>query len=99
MSADVCLGIPYNIASYSLLLLMVAKLCGKTPGVFVHTLGDAHIYCNHIENAFVQLEREEFPLPKVLITGEQRSIDCFQFEDFHLQGYECHPFLKFDVAV
>lgn len=98
-SADVFLGVPFNIASYALLLMMVAQVCGLKPKEFVHTLGDAHIYSNHVEQAKLQLTREPRPLPTMLINPEVKDIFQFQYEDFHLENYNPHPHIKADVAI
>ena len=98
-SADVFLGVPFNIASYALLLMMVAKVTGLKPGTFVHTLGDAHLYFNHLEQARIQLGREPRALPKMNIVREVTSIDDFRFEDFELVGYDPHPHIKAEVSV
>jgi thymidylate synthase len=98
-SADVFLGVPFNIASYSLLTLMVAQVTGLQPGDFVHTLGDAHLYLNHLEQADQQLGREPYPLPVMRLTPEVRSLFDFRFEDFTLEGYRAHPHIRAPVAV
>lgn len=98
-SADVFLGVPFNIASYALLTKMVAQVCGLGEGDFVHTFGDAHLYSNHIEQAQLQLTRKPRPLPKMLINTEVRSIFDFKFEDFQLVDYDPHPHIKAAVAV
>lgn len=98
-SADVFLGVPFNIASYSLLVLMVAQVCGLKPGEFVHTFGDAHLYSNHYEQAELQLSRDFRPLPTMEINPEVKDIFDFKFEDFKLVGYEPHPHIKAAVAV
>ena len=98
-SGDIFLGIPFNIASYALLLMMVAKVTGLEPGTFVHTIGDAHIYLNHIEQVNLQLSREPFPLPKMIIHGDQKNIEDFKYEDFELVDYQCHARIKGAVAV
>lgn len=98
-SADIFLGVPFNIASYALLTLMVAQVCGLKPGEFIHTLGDAHLYSNHIEQAKLQLSRDLRPLPKMKINENVKSIFDFKFEDFELQDYDPHPHIKAAVAV
>ena len=98
-SADLFLGVPFNIASYALLTMMAAKVCGYTPGDFVHTLGDAHIYLNHFEQVERQLERTPRQLPKMVINGEQKDIFSFEYEDFQLVGYDPYPPIKAPVAV
>jgi len=98
-SADIFLGVPFNIASYALLTLMMAQVCGLQPGEFVHTLGDAHIYLNHIEQVKLQLSREPYPLPQMKINPEVKSIFDFKFEDFELTGYQSHPHIPGAVAV
>jgi thymidylate synthase len=97
-SADIALGVPFNIASYALLTVLMANECGLEPGVFVHTLGDAHIYLNHVEGLRVQLEREPLPLPRVVVPAGKR-VDEVTFEDVELVGYQHHPFIRFQVAV
>ena len=98
-SADIFLGIPFNIASYALLTMMVAQVCNLELGDFVHTLGDAHIYTNHFEQTELQLSREPKRLPKMIINKEVKDIFEFKFEDFHLIDYEYHPHIKGKVAV
>lgn len=98
-SADIFLGVPFNIASYALLTLMVAQVCGLKPGEFIHTLGDAHLYSNHIEQAKLQLTRDLRSLPKMKINESVKSIFDFKFEDFELQDYDPHPHIKAAVAV
>ena len=98
-SADCFLGVPFNIASYALLLMMMAKVCGLRAGDFVHTLGDAHLYSNHLDQARLQLTREPRPLPRMIIHGDRKSIFDFSYEDFELVNYNPHPHIKADVAV
>ena len=98
-SCDMFLGVPFNIASYSLLTMMIAQVCGLKPGEFVHTLGNAHIYSNHFDQVNLQLSREPYPLPKMKINPEVKNIDNFKYEDFELVDYQCHPTIKGDVAV
>ena len=98
-SADIFLGVPFNIASYALLTMMVAQVCGLEAGDFVHTLGDAHLYSNHIEQTELQLSREPLPLPTMKINPDVDSIFDFVFEDFELLNYEAHPHIKGLVAV
>ena len=98
-SADVFLGVPFNIASYALLTLMLAQVCDLEPGDFVHTLGDAHLYSNHLEQADLQLSRDFRPLPKMEINPEVKNIFDFKYEDFTLVGYDPHPHVKGEVAV
>lgn len=98
-SADIFLGVPFNIASYALLLLMVAQVTGLKPGEFVHTLGDAHIYLNHLEQVKLQLSREPRPLPKMKINPDVENIFDFKFEDFELTDYNPHPHIKGAVSV
>ena len=98
-SADTFLGVPFNIASYALLTMMVAQVCGLKPKDFVHTFGDAHIYSNHVEQAKLQLSRDPRPLPTMRINPEVKDIFSFQYEDFQLENYDPHPHIKADVAV
>lgn len=98
-SADVFLGVPFNIASYALLTMMMAQVCGLEPGDFVHTFGDVHLYSNHIEQAKLQLSRTPYPLPKMNINPARTSIEDFVFEDFELINYQSHPHIKAEVAV
>lgn len=98
-SADIFLGVPFNIASYALLTLMVAQVTGLEPGDFVHTFGDAHIYLNHIDQVKLQLTREPFPLPQMKINPEIKNIFDFNFEDFELVNYRSHPHIKGEISV
>jgi len=98
-SCDIFIGVPFNIASYALLTMMIAQVTGLNPGDFVHTLGDAHIYNNHIEQVKLQLTREPYPLPKMKINPEVTDILKFRFEDFTLTDYVAHPHIKGDIAV
>jgi thymidylate synthase len=98
-SADVFLGVPFNIASYALLTLMVAQVTALQPGEFVHTLGDAHLYSNHLEQAKLQLSREPLDLPTLRINPDIRNIFDFKFEDFTLDNYDPQPHIKAPVAV
>ena len=98
-SADIFLGVPFNIASYALLAMMVAQVCDLKPGEFVHTLGDAHLYSNHIEQAKLQLTRDLRPLPQMKINPAVKDIFEFKFEDFNLENYDPHPHIKAAVAV
>ncbi|MBQ2321531.1 MAG: thymidylate synthase [Bacteroidales bacterium] len=98
-SGDVFLGVPFNIASYALLTMMVAQVCGLKPGKFVHTLGDAHLYVNHLEQIREQLTREPYPLPTMRLNPDVRSIDDFKYEDFELEGYRAWPHIKGEVSV
>jgi thymidylate synthase len=98
-SCDLFLGVPFNIASYSLLTLMIAQVCGLKPGDFVHTLGDAHIYLNHIEQVKLQLKRKPFPLPRMVLNPAIRDILSFRFEDFKLVNYVSHPGIKGEISV
>jgi thymidylate synthase len=98
-SADVFIGVPFNIASYALLTMMVAQVCSLEPGEFVHTLGDAHIYMNHLKQVRLQLTRDTRPLPLMSLNAEVTSIYDFKYEDFTLQNYDPHPHIKGEVAV
>ena len=98
-SADIFLGVPFNIASYALLTMMVAQVTGLEAGEFIHTLGDAHLYSNHLEQAELQLSREPFPKPTMKINPDVKTIADFKFEDFELVNYEAHPHIKGKVAV
>jgi thymidylate synthase len=98
-SADVFLGVPFNIASYALLTMMIAQVCDLQLGDFVHTFGDVHLYNNHFEQARLQLSRTSFPLPQMKINPSVKDIFGFTFEDFTLEGYQSHPAIKAPVAV
>jgi thymidylate synthase len=98
-SADVFLGVPFNIASYSLLLMMIAHACGLQAGDFVHTLGDTHLYLNHLEQARLQLTRQPYPLPRMLLNPAVQSIFTFDYPDFQLENYQAHPHIKADISV
>jgi thymidylate synthase len=98
-SADVFLGVPFNIASYALLTMMMAQVSGLQYGDFVHTFGDVHLYNNHVEQARLQLSRTPYPLPTMLLNPEVKDLFAFRYEDFTLQNYQCHPAIKAPVAV
>ncbi len=98
-SADIFLGVPFNIASYALLLQMIAQVTGLEPGTFVHTLGDAHIYLNHVEQSELQISRTSYKLPTMKINPDVKNIFDFKFEDFELVGYESHPHIKGAISV
>lgn len=98
-SADIFLGVPFNIASYSLLTMMIAQVTGLIAGDFIHTLGDAHLYSNHLEQAELQLSRQPFPLPEIKINPNQMDLFNFKFDDFELINYQFHPHIKAEVAV
>jgi thymidylate synthase len=98
-SADIFLGVPFNIASYALLTMMFAQACGLKPGEFVHTFGDAHLYLNHLEQAKLQLTREPYPLPRMKLNPAVKNIFEFKYEDFELINYQSHPHIKAEVSV
>ncbi len=98
-SADIFLGVPFNIASYSFLLMMMAQVCGLKPGEFIHTLGDAHIYLNHVEQVKLQLTRDPRPLPNVKLNQEIDSVFDFGFEDFTVENYDPHPHIKGAISI
>ncbi|MGZ8899240.1 MAG: thymidylate synthase, partial [Limisphaerales bacterium] len=98
-SADLFLGVPFNIASYALLTLMVAQVCGLKPGTFVHTFGDLHLYSNHLDQARLQLNREPKKLPEMRLNPAIKDIHEFSFNDFELAGYDPHPSIKAPIAV
>jgi len=98
-SADIFLGVPFNIASYALLTMMVAQVCGLEPGDFVHTFGDAHLYSNHLEQVQLQLSREPYPLPQMRMNPAVKDLFEFSFEDFELLNYQAHPAIKAPIAI
>jgi thymidylate synthase len=98
-SADIFLGVPFNIASYSLLTMMLAQVCGLSPGEFIHTMGDAHLYLNHLDQARLQLTRKPYPSPKIRINPTVTSIDAFDYPDFELIDYQSYPPIKAEISV
>jgi len=98
-SADIFLGVPFNIASYALLTMMLAQVCDLEPGDFVHTFGDAHLYSNHAKQVETQLAREPFPLPRMRLNPDVKNIFAFCYEDFELSDYECHPGIRAPIAI
>jgi thymidylate synthase len=98
-SADIFLGVPFNIASYALLTMMMAQVCDLDPGEFIHTLGDVHLYSNHLEQADEQLRRTPYDLPRIELNSDVRDLFAFRYEDFTLRGYEHHPHIKAPIAV
>lgn len=98
-SADIFIGVPFNIASYALLTMMVAQVTNLIPGEFIHTLGDAHIYLNHIDQVRIQLSREPFKLPRMFLNSEIRDITKFRYDDFTLTGYTAHPHIKGEISI
>jgi len=98
-SADIFLGVPFNIASYALLTMMIAQVCDLEPGEFIHTLGDAHLYNNHMEQVNTQLAREPYPLPSMTLNPDIKNIFDFSYDDFTLEGYECHAGIRAPIAI
>jgi thymidylate synthase len=98
-SGDVFLGVPFNIASYALLTMMIAQVCGLQVGDFIHTLGDAHLYVNHLEQAKLQLSREPYALPTMVLNPAINDIFEFRYEDFELKNYQCHAAIKAPIAI
>ena len=98
-SADAFLGVPFNIASYSLLLMMVARETGLIPHEFIHTIGDAHLYLNHMDQAKLQISRQALPLPKMILNPDKKAVLDFEYEDFWLEGYESHPHIRGEISV